>query len=142
MSTQPSAAGLPPETPIEALALGTRLSNLLKRADIHRVGELVLFSETGFLQLRHARPVDWRMVQQALVPTGLERASIAIIYLRCAPSLATLLVHQGIRRVGDLLALTEAEARALPGMSAAELDALQRTLAWYGLQFRDTDGHE
>jgi len=45
-----------------------------------------------------------------------------------------LLFHQDIRRVGDVLALTDVELRMLPGMSATEVDDVQRALARYGLQ--------
>lgn len=136
LTTVELAVGLPPETPIEALDLSTRRYKLLKRADVTRIGELVLFSETGLLALRGARPEDWTAMQQALRRMGIDRAAVPLVYLIWSPSLLTLLFHQGIRRVGDLLGLTDAELRALPGVSPADGDAVQRDLARYGLHLR------
>jgi DNA-directed RNA polymerase alpha subunit len=131
-----SDASLPPETPIDALNLSARRYKLLTRADIQRLGELVLFTEAGFLGLRHARATDWTAIQQALRHTGIDRASVPLVYLIGSPSVLTLLFHQEIRRVGDLLSLTNAELRGLPGMSPADVDEVQRALAHYGLTLR------
>lgn len=128
-----SDTSLPPETPIDALNLSTRLYNLLTRADVSRLGELVLFTEAGFLALRAARREDWMVVQQVLRRAGIERDAVPLVYLIWYPSLLTLLFHQGIRRVGDLLTLTDVSLRSLPGMSAADVDDVQRALARYGL---------
>ena len=132
-----SIAGLPPETPIAALNLSARRSKLLSRADIQRLGELVLFTEAGFLQVRHARATDWTVIQQALRRTGIDRASVPLVYLIGSASVLTLLFHQEIRRVGDLLGLTDAELRGLPGMSPADGDEVQRALAQYGLTLQE-----
>ena len=113
---------------------------MLQRADIRHVGELVLLTEAGFLGLRHARRADWTAVRQAQLRSGLDTALVPIVYLPVPASLATLLIHLGIRRVGELLALSDAEVRALPGMSTSEHQALQRALAVYGLQLRAADG--
>ena len=55
-------------------------------------------------------------------------AVVPLVYLIWSPSLLTLLFHQGIRRVGDLLGLTDAALRTLPGMSATDVDDVQRAV--------------
>jgi len=74
-----SDTSLPPETPLESLALSTRLLNLLRRADITRLGELVLLTEAGFLALRAARREDWTVMQQGLRQTGIDRDTVPLV---------------------------------------------------------------
>ena len=136
MSNPPSRPPFAPDTPIDALALPARTRNVLQRADIRHVGEVVLLTEAGVLGLRHARRADWTAVRQAQLRSGLDTALVPIVYLPVPASLATLLIHQGIRRVGELLALSEAEVRALPGMSASEAALLVRALERFGRALR------
>lgn len=137
MITVASNTGLPPETSIDALDLSTRLYNLLKRADITRLGELVLLTETAFLALRAARREDWTAIQELVRRTGIERDTVPLVYLIWSPSLLTLLFHQDIRRVSDLLGMTEAAVRMLPGISAPDVADLQHALARYGLRLHN-----
>lgn len=111
--------------------------NLLRRADITRLGELVLVTEAAFLALRPARREDWTAVQVALQRAGIERDTVPLVYVIWSSSRLMLLFHHGIRRVGDLLALTETELRALPNMSASDVGDVQRALACYGLQVQE-----
>ena len=75
---------------------------------------MVLLTEAGYGGLRHARRADWTAVRQAQLRSGLDTALVPIVYLPVPASLATLLIHLGIRRLGELLALSEAEMRMLP----------------------------
>ena len=68
--------------------------------------------------------------------SGIDLTTVPIIYLPVPSSLATLLIHQGIRRVGELVALSEADVRGLPGMSTGEVRVLLDALERFGLELR------
>ena len=46
---------LAPDVPLDMLDLGARVVNVLRRADIRHLGELVLLREAAFYKLRGAR---------------------------------------------------------------------------------------
>ena len=114
-------------------------TELLRRADVTRLGELVLFTEAAFLALR-PRPSGGLDGGTAGAPADGDQArggAAGVSDLVTEFNSLTLLFHQGIRRVGDLLGLTDAALRTLPGMSATDVDDVQRALARYGLQLHE-----
>lgn len=133
---------------IELLELEVRQYNLLNRAGIQTVAELVGLRASALLAKPHFEESDIELISEALDKLNLKLAdelpappegfeSIAIEELELGVRCYNVLKRAGIQTVGDLVQRSEAQLRSLPNFSQRSLDEVKESLAARNLQLRE-----